>query len=188
MTTASKRSPDRRVRRTRHLLREALVALILERGWETVSVLDVCARADVGRSTFYVHFADKEALLLSGFDDLHASLRAISAHAEAMPFAFVDALIVHAKENHRLFRALVGRRSGQAVQRRFREVVRRLILAELEVLEVAKDDRALVARYAAGGLVECLIAALERPSGVDAPAFAADMRRFTLGVITGAPR
>jgi AcrR family transcriptional regulator len=34
-----------------------------------VTVRDVCERADVGRSTFYLHFADKESLLVSGFDD-----------------------------------------------------------------------------------------------------------------------
>lgn len=45
---------DRRVRKTRRLLHEALVTLILERGWDAVSVRDVCERADVGRSTFYV--------------------------------------------------------------------------------------------------------------------------------------
>ena len=66
---------DRRVLRTRRTLREALVQLILQRGWEKVSVLEVCERADVGRSTFYTHFADKEELLLSGFDDLRQALR-----------------------------------------------------------------------------------------------------------------
>jgi len=48
---------DRRVQRTRRALREALVALIVERGWEGFSVQEVCERADVGRSTFYTHFA-----------------------------------------------------------------------------------------------------------------------------------
>ena len=67
-------APDRRVLRTRRQLRTALINLILERGWDAVSVSDVCARADVGRSTFYAHFADKEELLFSGFEELHATL------------------------------------------------------------------------------------------------------------------
>ena len=187
MKAAVERVPDRRVRRTRRLLREALVTLILERGWDAVSVLDVCARADVGRSTFYVHFADKEALLLSGFDDLHASLGAESATATG-PFPFVESLIAHAAENHRLFRAVIGRRSGQAVQRRFRDVVMKLVLAELEQLGVGKQDRTFVARYASGGFVECLIAWLERRSALDASTLAANFRRLTLGAIAGAVR
>ncbi|MGC4069421.1 MAG: TetR/AcrR family transcriptional regulator [Polyangiaceae bacterium] len=100
------------MRRTRRLLREALVELTLERGWDSVSVLDVCAKADIGRSTFYVHFADKEDLLLSGFDDLHAGLDAHCA-VRAQPFAFAEPLLAHAAENHDLFRAVVGRQSGQ---------------------------------------------------------------------------
>ena len=51
---------DRRVRRTRHLLQEALQELILEHGYDSVTVQDILDRADVGRSTFYAHFRDKD--------------------------------------------------------------------------------------------------------------------------------
>src|SRR3954447_21575352 len=105
-------APDRRVQRTRRHLREALMALILERGWDAVSVRDVCEKADVGRSTFYVHFADKENLLLSGFDDLHAAMDEIRSHAGA-PFGFIEPLIVHVAEHKRLLQAVLGRQSGQ---------------------------------------------------------------------------
>lgn len=54
---------NRRVQRTRRRLREALIALVLERGWERTTVQDVCDRADVGCSTFYLHFQSKEKLL-----------------------------------------------------------------------------------------------------------------------------
>src|SRR5258707_301232 len=63
---------DRRVRRTRRALREALVALIVERGYEKVTVQDVLDRADIGRSTFYAHYRDKDDLFGSCFDDLRA--------------------------------------------------------------------------------------------------------------------
>ncbi|VFA96579.1 TetR family transcriptional regulator [Nocardia cyriacigeorgica] len=43
-------SPDRRVRRTRDLLHRALIELMIERGYERVTVTDVIDRADVGRS------------------------------------------------------------------------------------------------------------------------------------------
>jgi hypothetical protein len=55
---------DRRTRRTRQLLREALVALLKEKRYEDVSVQDIIERADVARSTFYVHYVDKEDLLV----------------------------------------------------------------------------------------------------------------------------
>ncbi len=55
--------PDRRVRRTREALRNALLALLVERGWDDIDVQALCVRTDIGRSTFYLHFPNKEALL-----------------------------------------------------------------------------------------------------------------------------
>jgi AcrR family transcriptional regulator len=177
--------PDRRVRRTQRQLRDALVTLILERGWDAVSVQDVCARADVGRSTFYVHFADKEELLLSGFDELHASLDAARPAREG-PFGFAEALLEHAKDNVRLFRAVVGKKSGQQVVRRFRDVVFHLVEAELGGLGVAEPDRALVARFVSGGFVDLMTAWLDRPASVPPSALAASFRRFAEGALSSA--
>ena len=61
------RQLDRRVRRTRRRLKEALLGLIQERPYEAVTVQNIIDRADVGRSTFYSHFRSKEELLFDGF-------------------------------------------------------------------------------------------------------------------------
>jgi AcrR family transcriptional regulator len=73
---------DRRVRRTRELLRNAFVSLVHEKGYDRVTVQDILDRADVGRSTFYAHYRDKEDLLRSGFEDVHAALAAEKEAAE----------------------------------------------------------------------------------------------------------
>ena len=67
-------STDRRVRRSRQAIMQALHALIAERGYNAVTVSDILEAADVGRSTFYAHFRDKEDVLLSGFDDIRSAL------------------------------------------------------------------------------------------------------------------
>jgi len=54
---------DRRTRRTRQLLRDTLVALLKEKRYDAISVQDIIERADVARSTFYVHYVDKNDLL-----------------------------------------------------------------------------------------------------------------------------
>ena len=66
-TLGSAAKTDRRIARTRRALRESLSSLVMERGWSAVSVQEICERADIGRSTFYLHYADKDELLLSGF-------------------------------------------------------------------------------------------------------------------------
>src|SRR5262245_16300234 len=54
---------DRRTRKTRQQLRSALLVLLKEKRYEDISVQDIIERADVARSTFYVHYVDKDALL-----------------------------------------------------------------------------------------------------------------------------
>jgi AcrR family transcriptional regulator len=57
---------DRRTRKTRQQLRSALLALLKEKHYEEISVQDIIERADVARSTFYMHYVDKNDLLTGG--------------------------------------------------------------------------------------------------------------------------
>lgn len=175
---------DRRVRKTQKHLRDALVELVLERGWDQISVTDVCDRADVGRSTFYVHFADLEDLLVSGFDDLHEALSAARVKASGS-FGFVGPLFEHAKENSRLMQAVAGRKSGQTVQRLFRDLAVRLVEAELAASGLpAGPSRHHTARYVSGALVELLLSWLETPRGLDAEGVATVFKQLSKGVVS----
>jgi len=61
---------DRRVRKTRRALREAMQNLMAEKGYEQVTVEELTERADIGRTTFYLHYGAKQDLLLEQFDEL----------------------------------------------------------------------------------------------------------------------
>src|SRR5258705_13839638 len=100
------RTEDRRIQRTQQLLRGALLSLIQERGFESLSVQDIIDRANVGRATFYAHFDNKEDLLASGIDGLRASLQERQRHAllqstgaDERLFGFSRELFEHANEH-----------------------------------------------------------------------------------------
>jgi len=61
---------DRRIQKTQRALREALTSLIGEKSYDDIAVKEILDRANVGRSTFYMHFRDKDELLLSGIHDI----------------------------------------------------------------------------------------------------------------------
>lgn len=146
--------------RTRGRLRDALVSLVLERGWDAVTVVEVCERAGVGRSTLYAHFADKEELLFSGFDNVAAALEKVRA-ASPGEFAFARPFIEHAQGDRPLFRALVVAGATRRVIDRLRAVSKRLVDAELSHLAVPLPRRELLSRYVSGSLVELMVAWLE---------------------------
>src|SRR6266498_3684845 len=56
---------DRRVQRTRELLQKALIELIGEREYDAITIQDIVNRANVGRTTFYLHYGSKDDLFLS---------------------------------------------------------------------------------------------------------------------------
>lgn len=61
---------DPRVIRTRQMLRDALIALIQEHGFEVIKVQDITERAALNRATFYLHYRDKHDLLIKSMYDL----------------------------------------------------------------------------------------------------------------------
>jgi AcrR family transcriptional regulator len=61
------------------------MSLSLERKYESITVQEILDRADVGRSTFYMHFQDKDELLVSGFQHLQSLLKSAQAASAAVP-------------------------------------------------------------------------------------------------------
>jgi AcrR family transcriptional regulator len=62
---------ERKQRRTRQAIKDAAMALFVERGFDAVTVSDIAARAEVGRSTFFRHFADKQEVVFDDDQGMH---------------------------------------------------------------------------------------------------------------------
>jgi AcrR family transcriptional regulator len=99
---------DERVRRTHERLGSALVALIQEKSIDDVTVQEVLDRASVGRSTFYLHFRDKNDLLLSQLEKfLEMMSTALSIRKEASRRVVpVAEMFEHIGSQKKMYRAL----------------------------------------------------------------------------------
>ncbi len=112
---------DRRSRRTKSSLRNALVAQVLDRGYAAVTVEDIVSAADVGRATFYTHFKDKEALydhvVRSVLDELAARLRPMGTEETGFTGRPVEELFRHASEHPDAYRMILrGEGDGRALR------------------------------------------------------------------------
>jgi AcrR family transcriptional regulator len=98
---------DRRSQRTRHLLGTAFVQLLREKGYSAITVSDIIERADVGRSTFYSHYRDKDDLFVNELDRVIEVLGNRIPNQDEMPFFPSLGLFRHIGEEYELYKALV---------------------------------------------------------------------------------
>jgi AcrR family transcriptional regulator len=160
---------DRRKQRTRALLREALIALILEKGYDAVTVQDITDRANLGRATFYLHYkGGKDELLLSMMEDIQSKVAQQSGpiskddftvHGQpSSTFAFK-----YAEENADFFRAVLG--GGVASNlTRYRKSSAAEIQTQIEPALDATENHIpveIIANYIAGALNTLIIWWLE---------------------------
>src|SRR5829696_4237596 len=105
----SKEKTDARVRRTREALGDALIALMQEKPFDTITVQDVLDRAHVSRSTFYSHYTDKDDLLMSDVDEFFELLSmTLSVRGDTSDRVFpVQEFFAHLIEAQVFFKALM---------------------------------------------------------------------------------
>jgi AcrR family transcriptional regulator len=152
---------DRRVRRTRRALQEAFVALVVEQGYEKTTVQHVLDRADIGRSTFYAHYRDLEALFTSCFDGLREGLhRDLAAMAPGRPLpdpvAPVRVLFEHAAAHRDVSRAVCGRPGGTVASRHLHTMVSDLLREHFAAVGTRLPAE-VMAEYFAAALLGVLI-------------------------------
>ncbi|WP_204491521.1 TetR/AcrR family transcriptional regulator [Archangium primigenium] len=126
---------DPRVLRSRALLRDALLALIRERGFDAIHVRDLTARARLNRSTFYLHYRDKDDLLTHVMRDMLLELSRGHQRLEASHERLHQTLrgwFEHAAAHAELYQLMLGQRSLHAYSLQLRGILERLMNAELK--------------------------------------------------------
>ncbi len=159
---------DRRIQRTRELLRSSMVSLIRERGFETLTVQDIIDRANVGRSTFYAHFKSKDDLLTGSVEMMRSTLRRAQLRARAGSgssrerlFAFAHELFTHVEQHRDVFAAMVGKRSGTMFQQHLHRMLADVVREDVGLVASRKKRDSMqveaAVQFVAGGLLGLLV-------------------------------
>jgi AcrR family transcriptional regulator len=127
-----KRKEDRRITRTKTALNQALSELVKEKGYESVTIEDITSRANLGRTTFYLHYQGKEDLLLEGLEKRLSFLaNDIIKHPLVFWFSEKNNTLLRSifetfKENKDVFR-LISNEQTNKIYDRFLQMTTRVI-------------------------------------------------------------
>lgn len=154
---------DRRSQRTQRAIHEALMVLMQEKRYDDITVQDIIDRADVGRSTFYAHYQDKEDLMVSGLMRLMQILSEMvvtpttSGEARLLP---TQELFEHVQEHQTLFRGMVRGRGLELFFEKGQEYWSQKLIADLQARLPKGQQPAVpipvIAQFIAGAFVTML--------------------------------
>jgi len=139
---------DARVRRTQRRLREAIVSLIHEKSYPAIVVDEILQRADVGRSAFYAHFPNKDALLASGIQQMlqatppHTLPPSVGRFGNALRFSFP--VFEYIGQCRHAAGAKMGRRGRHIVHRHLHRVLAEHLRDEVREAVQRSDGRAAI--------------------------------------------
>lgn len=170
---------DRRIKRTRRALQAALISLILEKGYDSVTIEEVTERADLGRTTFYLHFRDKEELLMHAIDTIcedfineHETLLAQVDSTKTAQHALQGNLderilyhiFAHARNNADLYKVMLRGEGGATASQRFSQIIQDETIRRLSKLQnlTIKVPLEIFAVFFSGTLVELVTWWLEK--------------------------
>lgn len=146
---------DRRIQKTLKLLREALVSLIAEKPYDSIVVKEILDRANVGRSTFYTHFRDKDELLISGIHDMLGPVPSVAPSPGKGPDRILWFSLPVFEHHYRHAHAW-GDRIGARGRALLHEHLRRVLT---EIIAEVMDTRSRSGRKSVGQIPPDLVAA-----------------------------
>lgn len=174
------RKDDRRIQRTRKALRDALHSLVLDRGYDDLSVQDITDKANLGRATFYLHYREKDELL----EDLLREFSESFAQRYGSKVNYADRKVVQAMfeyaENHYdFYRIMTIGKGGLAGIRKLRAILQESYSQFLDGIETEAGGKFGVPRdfldsYQANAIMSTIFLWLEQDMPYP-PAEMADM-------------
>lgn len=160
---------DRRIQKTRQLLKDTLITLIVEKGFEAVSIQELLDRANVGRSTFYLHYDNKYELLHSCFEDFTNLLEQHSlglrnsklCSGNDVKSNFTYNLFLLVEQKHDIFIALLGNGGLTMFQHPLQDYVHTYMMNRLKMTMPGKNNSSLKLEMLAQYLTSALIGTIQ---------------------------
>ncbi len=181
---------DLRVRRTRKFILNAFIELTVQKGFEAVTVRDICERAMVNRSTFYHHYRDKYDLLDKYSEELyqlldeHGTPQLIQEEAVKQTPSGLAYLLEHIQSHSAFYRSMLGENGDPGFTRRIQKYVEKRMRRTASAF-LPQDTRNQMAielfmSYASGAAVGVLNWWLENGLPVSPEQLAAGMAQLSL--------
>jgi AcrR family transcriptional regulator len=160
---------DRRSARTRRALHEALISLILRKGYDELTVQEIIDEADIGRATFYAHYRGKEDLLRGGFARLRAELKTARQgdrlERKRGALAFSLAMFEHAYAYRDIYRAMVNGRGGPIALAEIRRILAEFVKEDFLAFYADQEaPRELAVQFIVSAFLTVLEWCLEKKS------------------------
>lgn len=128
-------NPDRRIARTRQVLEQALLALLHEKSYDAITIQDITDRANIGRTTFYLHFRGKDDLFLSshmkGMTDFRFGIFSKAELLGDEPPANMEPIFAYLKDHRLVFDIMRRGKDAEIIMRAIQDNVARNLEASL---------------------------------------------------------
>lgn len=172
---------DPRVVRTRQLLRDALIELVQQQEFDAISVKDITDHATLNKATFYLHYRDKEDLIVRSTFEVLAELDAVigvpqltaeEITAEVL-LQFLTIFFRHFVQHGDFYRVIFNRVSMPSVLFAIQHPIEQIILRWLTQLRAGQAqplvDQNILIQFVCGGCIGCLRSWLnqQHPAGPD---------------------
>ena len=137
MDTPALTRHQRRRLHTRQLLVQTAMQLVLEQGYEAISIQDITDRADLGRGTFYIHFKDKEDVVWTAFQDIFQKLeqqahKQLDRHTPQVEYYGLLNIFRHAEHNRDLYRVMFGGQGSALLTARAQDFLAKAFLRDIQ--------------------------------------------------------
>ncbi|MBQ4163442.1 MAG: TetR/AcrR family transcriptional regulator C-terminal domain-containing protein, partial [Turicibacter sp.] len=136
---------DRRVRRTKQLIKQSLIELMHEKPFNEIKIKDITERADLNRGTFYLHYVDIYDLLSSIENEIFETLEKLLLvyHSNSLQISCFDLLkevFSYIETNRDLFEALLNSQVEEAFLTKLQSLIKTL---GLELMQTTYKDTSL---------------------------------------------